>query len=131
GVDTLLKTNSLFVGATSDSPVPVHFGCGILAGILASVVTQPPDVVKTKMQLYPNEFNGICRATFLVYKKYGVLGYFKGIVPRMLRRTLMTTMAWTVYEQDVYSNLVKKFHAFSNAFHSYEEKTQSHLSFKY
>lgn len=83
----------------NNTPAPIHFGCGILAGILASIVTQPPDVVKTKMQLYPNEFNGIYHATFFVYKKYGVLGYFKGIVPRMLRRTLMTTMAWTVYEQ--------------------------------
>lgn len=88
---------------TGDSPIPVHFGCGILAGVSASIVTQPPDVVKTKMQLYPNEFTGIYHATFLVYKKYGVLGYFKGIVPRMLRRTLMTTMAWTVYEQVIRS----------------------------
>ncbi|GAB1868584.1 Mitochondrial glycine transporter [Camponotus japonicus] len=96
---TQLKSVVASTGATGDSPIPVHFGCGILAGVLASVVTQPPDVVKTKMQLYPNEFNGIYHATFLVYKKYGVLGYFKGIVPRMLRRTLMTTMAWTVYEQ--------------------------------
>ncbi|KAM0728316.1 Mitochondrial glycine transporter [Formica fusca] len=96
---TQLKSVAASTGATGDSPMPVHFGCGILAGVLASVVTQPPDVVKTKMQLYPNEFNGIYHATFLVYKKYGVLGYFKGIVPRMLRRTLMTTMAWTVYEQ--------------------------------
>ncbi|KAL6423940.1 hypothetical protein ACFW04_009704 [Cataglyphis niger] len=96
---TQLKSVAASTGATGDSPMPIHFGCGILAGVLASVVTQPPDVVKTKMQLYPNEFNGIYHATFLVYKKCGVLGYFKGIVPRMLRRTLMTTMAWTVYEQ--------------------------------
>ncbi|XP_011695420.1 PREDICTED: solute carrier family 25 member 38-like isoform X2 [Wasmannia auropunctata] len=95
---TQLK-NAATTGATNNSSVPVHFGCGILAGILASIVTQPPDVVKTKMQLYPNEFNSIYHATLFVYKKYGVLGYFKGIVPRMLRRTLMTTMAWTVYEQ--------------------------------
>ncbi|EZA54585.1 Solute carrier family 25 member [Ooceraea biroi] len=85
--------------STGTAEAPVHFSCGILAGILASIVTQPPDVIKTKMQLYPNEFNSIYQATFFVYKKYGVLGYFKGIVPRMLRRTLMTTMAWTVYEQ--------------------------------
>lgn len=78
---------------------PVHFACGMLAGIFASIVTQPADVIKTKMQLYPNEFNGIWSASFFVYKKYGPLGYFKGIVPRMLRRTLMTAMAWTVYEE--------------------------------
>ncbi|XP_001608024.2 mitochondrial glycine transporter isoform X2 [Nasonia vitripennis] len=76
-----------------------HFSCGIVAGILASVVTQPADVVKTKMQLYPEEFKTLRSSFCFVYYKYGVLGYFKGIVPRMLRRTLMTSMAWTVYEQ--------------------------------
>ncbi|XP_047343451.1 mitochondrial glycine transporter-like isoform X2 [Vespa velutina] len=82
-----------------NTSVPVHFSCGVLAGIFAAIVTHPPDVIKTKMQLYPNEFKTIYSATYIVYKKYGILGYFKGIVPRMLRRTLMTTMAWTVYEQ--------------------------------
>ncbi|CAL7933137.1 unnamed protein product [Xylocopa violacea] len=78
---------------------PIHFSCGVLAGIFASIVTQPADVIKTKMQLYPNEFKGVCNAVFTVYNKYGILGYFKGIVPRMLRRTLMTAMAWTIYEE--------------------------------
>ena len=29
----------------------VHFGCGLVAGVLASLVTQPADVVKTRLQL--------------------------------------------------------------------------------
>ncbi|KAI4456866.1 mitochondrial glycine transporter [Holotrichia oblita] len=78
---------------------PIHFTCGVTAGILASVVTQPADVLKTKMQLYPNKFNGIWSVVVYVHGKYGIRGYFKGIVPRMLRRTLMTAMAWTVYER--------------------------------
>ncbi|KOX67794.1 Solute carrier family 25 member 38 [Melipona quadrifasciata] len=83
------------------SSVPLHFSCGILAGIFASIVTQPADVIKTKMQLYPDEFKNIRNAALRVYEKYGILGYFKGIVPRMLRRTLVTAMAWTVYEEEV------------------------------
>ncbi|RZC32637.1 Mito carr domain containing protein [Asbolus verrucosus] len=78
---------------------PAHFTCGVTAGILASVVTQPADVLKTKMQLYPNKFNGVWSVAVYVHGKYGVRGYFKGMVPRMLRRTLMAAMAWTVYEQ--------------------------------
>ncbi|XP_043283310.1 mitochondrial glycine transporter-like isoform X2 [Venturia canescens] len=83
----------------TNESVPAYFVCGITAGVLASAVTHPADVVKTKMQLYPNEFTSASQAFIFVYNKYGPLGYFKGIVPRMLRRTLMTTMAWTVYEQ--------------------------------
>lgn len=78
---------------------PVHFTCGILAGLLASAITQPFDVVKTKMQLYPHKFSSFHQAVWYVNKKYGPQGYFKGLVPRMLRRTLMAAMAWTVYEQ--------------------------------
>jgi len=29
----------------------------------------------------------------------GVRGFFVGGVPRMLRRTMMAALAWTVYEQ--------------------------------
>jgi hypothetical protein len=29
----------------------VHLGCGLMAGVLASLVTQPADVVKTRLQL--------------------------------------------------------------------------------
>ncbi|KAG7209768.1 hypothetical protein KM043_011391 [Ampulex compressa] len=104
GLYLMFYTQLKNVGTMSDlsptqSLAPVNFGCGILAGVLASFVTQPADVIKTKMQLYPNEFQGICNASLVLYKRYGILGYFKGIVPRMLRRTLMTTMAWTVYEE--------------------------------
>ncbi|XP_042868885.1 mitochondrial glycine transporter A-like [Penaeus japonicus] len=78
---------------------PVHFTCGVLAGLMASTVTQPFDVIKTKMQLYPHKFTSFMQAIIYVHKKYGPQGYFKGLVPRMLRRTLMAAMAWTVYEQ--------------------------------
>lgn len=78
---------------------PIHFTCGVSAGILASVVTQPADVLKTKMQLYPTKFNGLWSVVVYVHGKYGLQGYFKGMVPRMLRRTLMAAMAWTLYEQ--------------------------------
>ncbi|XP_076866309.1 mitochondrial glycine transporter A isoform X2 [Brachyhypopomus gauderio] len=58
-----------------------NFSCGVLAGVLASLVTQPADVVKTHIQ------------------EHGLRGFFRGGVPRSLRRTMMAAMAWTVYEQ--------------------------------
>lgn len=78
---------------------PLNFSCGLVAGLFASIVTQPADVIKTKMQLYPHKFNGIHTVVTYIHEKYGMQGYFKGLVPRMLRRTLMAAMAWTVYEQ--------------------------------
>lgn len=83
----------------SEYVAPTHFACGIIAGICASIVTQPADVLKTKMQLYPNKFDSLLEVILFVQKKYGVKGYFKGLGPRMLRRTLMASMAWTLYEK--------------------------------
>lgn len=75
-----------------------NFSCGILAGLMASTVTQPADVIKTKMQLYPKTFASLHSVILFIYQKYGPLGFFKGLSPRILRRSLMAAMTWTVYE---------------------------------
>lgn len=38
-------------------------------------------------------------ADFFLLQNYGLLAFFRGAVPRALRRTLMAAMAWTVYEE--------------------------------
>ncbi|CAH6777556.1 Slc25a38 [Phodopus roborovskii] len=77
----------------------VNFSCGIFAGVLASLVTQPADVIKTHMQLSPGTSQWIGQAATLIFKNHGLRGFFHGSVPRALRRTLMAAMAWTVYEE--------------------------------
>ncbi|XP_068942230.1 mitochondrial glycine transporter [Petaurus breviceps papuanus] len=77
----------------------MNFSCGAFAGILASLATQPADVVKTHMQLSPEKFQRINQTVTVIFKDYGLVGFFHGGVPRALRRTLMAAMAWTVYEE--------------------------------
>lgn len=84
---------------TQSTASVIHFSCGIFAGIAASLATNPADVLKTKMQLYPDKFPSAFSAALYVHQTYGMKGFFKGAVPRMLRRTLMAAMAWTVFEQ--------------------------------
>lgn len=92
-----VKSNYL---SHDDTMTPMHhFCCGVLAGSLASVVTQPADVVKTHMQLNPVKFNRVSTAVMFVYELEGAAGFLRGVVPRTLRRTLMAAFAWTVYEQ--------------------------------
>lgn len=68
---------------------PIHFSCGILAGVLASAVTQPADVLKTKMQLYPNKFESVLEVVLFVHKV--CTNYFNGI-----KITLMV-MCFTIF----------------------------------
>ncbi|XP_010871307.1 mitochondrial glycine transporter B-like isoform X1 [Esox lucius] len=76
----------------------VNFGCGVVAGVLASLATQPADVVKTHVQVSPAHWTTKDAVGF-IYREHGLRGFFRGAVPRSLRRTLMAAMAWTVYEQ--------------------------------
>ncbi|KAM4650851.1 mitochondrial glycine transporter [Discoglossus pictus] len=77
----------------------LNFSCGIIAGILASVSTQPADVIKTHMQISPEKYRWTGQAASHIFQTHGLAGFFWGGVPRALRRTLMAAMAWTVYEQ--------------------------------
>jgi len=76
-----------------------HFCCGIGAGVLGSLVTQPADVIKTRLQLTP----GAKTLTVIkdIARGEGPMGFLRGMVPRTLRRTLMAALAWTVYERAV------------------------------
>lgn len=78
----------------------MHFSSGLAAGLLASVVTHPFDVIKTHVQLTADpRKRGLLHISRHIWRSNGLAGYFVGMVPRIARRTLMTAISWTVYEQ--------------------------------
>merc|ERR1719370_2067215 len=79
------------------SPEAAHMTAGLGAGLLASLVTQPADVVKTQMQLGKEQ--KISSAVASIYREGGLGGFGKGLAPRMLRRSVMAALAWTLYEK--------------------------------
>lgn len=74
------------------------FACGLTAGLLASFVTHPFDVVKTKMQLERAAYRNFLSAILIIHRRKGFNGFFAGLAPRMLRRSLMSALTWTVFE---------------------------------
>jgi len=84
---------------------------GIVAGTLATAVTHPPDVIKTRLQtqfhfvpknnsLFPQrQYKGTLHAVVKIYREEGLLTFFRGFLPRMIRRTLMAAFTWTFYEE--------------------------------
>jgi len=83
-----------------------HFSCGLLAGALATVLVQPFDVVKTELQLR-QERVGVCRVFRQIYSDRAVRGFFVGLGPRIVRKSLMSALAWSVYERATCQMLIK------------------------
>ena len=87
----------------SHSPGSVlrSFYCGLIAGTVASIITQPADVIKTSLQLFPTEYNHRKTGETLrsIHRQLGFRGYFSGLMPRLVRRTLIAAMSWTVYDK--------------------------------
>lgn len=83
----------------ASSPESAHMMAGVGAGLLASLVTQPADCVKTRMQLRPD--SKLLFTLSSLYREGGMSSFTCGLAPRMLRRTMMAALAWTVYERSL------------------------------
>ncbi len=80
--------------------LPAHYSlpCGLVAGFLASAVTQPADVIKTRIQVQPEFFSTISSTIAVTIKEGGIRGLFVGLLPRTTRRTFMASFTWAFYE---------------------------------
>jgi solute carrier family 25 citrate transporter 1 len=79
------------------------FGIGGIAGLITVYVTQPVDTVKTRMQsiearhLYKNSF--ACAAQ--IAKNEGILTFWSGALPRLVRLMLSGGIVFTMYEKSI------------------------------
>jgi len=80
------------------SPNTCHILAGLGAGIMASLITHPADVVKTRMQV-ANSKTRLGSAVIGTLRESGLKGFLAGLAPRLVRRTAMAALAWTVYER--------------------------------
>jgi len=78
----------------------VHITAGTVAGIIATVITHPQDVIKTRLQF---ENASSTRSTMSkvikeMSKEGGARAFYKGLFPRLIRRPLVAAITWTIYE---------------------------------
>lgn len=80
-----------------------HMIAGAVAGVVAAAVTNPLDVVRTRLQTQ-NEvgragaYRGLIHATQRVWCEEGMRGFGRGVVPRMLFHSCSAAVLWTSYE---------------------------------
>ncbi|WWD19230.1 hypothetical protein CI109_103688 [Kwoniella shandongensis] len=88
-----------FVGKIHGVPnAALHSGSGIMAATLATVLTSPADVLKTRMQVNPTEHPTIRKAITRVIQERGATGFFSGTSLRISRKAASAAIGWTVYE---------------------------------
>lgn len=84
-----------------------NFASGLSAAAVATTITQPADILRTRLQLYrstPADLTGILdkrtpRGMLTVMLREEGPGVFtRGLLPRVLKRSLQTAVVWTIYE---------------------------------
>lgn len=77
---------------------------GMIAGIVATSLTNPFDVIRTRLQygffIKEEEFKyrGMLDGFKKIYRVDGVWGFFKGLAPRLIRKPASNALTFVVYE---------------------------------
>jgi len=76
------------------------FVAGFVAGVCSVFVNNPVDVVKTQMQgLEAQKYKGSLDCFLSILRNEGVLGYYKGVTPRLMRVSLDVSLTFTIFNQ--------------------------------
>lgn len=93
-----VKNLLLASGKFKDNP-KTHFLASLTAGAIATTLTQPLDVLKTRvMNATPGQYAGLWDVVKHT-AKLGPLGFFKGYVPAFLRLGPQTILTFLLLEQ--------------------------------
>ncbi|XP_038069461.1 mitochondrial dicarboxylate carrier-like [Patiria miniata] len=89
-----LLTTSFF-----NDNIITHFTASIMAGFCATLLTQPTDVMKTRlMNAPPGQYKNMMDC-FVTTAKVGPLGFYKGFVPAFVRLAPHTILTFIFFEQ--------------------------------
>ncbi|GBB99892.1 hypothetical protein RclHR1_03670012 [Rhizophagus clarus] len=90
----------LFMSASSftiATPI-IHMTSAIIAGLSATTITHPFDMLKTRVQLKPQNYPNIWLGALKIFKEEGFLRFFDGLSLRLGRKTTQAAINWTIYE---------------------------------
>jgi len=96
--------------ATADSNKPdkrmgvsraasINFVSAMVSGVVCSIISNPFDAVKTRIQLQPDGYRNMVHATRRMVSEEGFRALWDGLALRMSRKALSSALAWTVYEE--------------------------------
>ena len=95
----LAEISNLESSVKLSTSLSINFLSGVLAAGLATAITNPFDVVKTRLQLLPGKYSNMVMAGRKMIREDGVRSLFNGLGLRMGRKALSSALAWTLYEE--------------------------------
>ena len=83
-----------------DDTIPTHFVSSFSAAFVASVLSHPVDVAKTRlMNMSKAEYSGMMDCILKTMKHEGPLALYKGFVPTLVRQLPYVIITWITIEQ--------------------------------
>lgn len=77
----------------------INFSSGVIAGAACSMISNPFDAVKTRIQLQPGVYRNTFHAAHRMITREGARSLLDGLALRMGRKAMSSALAWTVYEE--------------------------------
>lgn len=82
----------------TNKQVVVDLASGAFAGFCSTMFNNPVDVVKTKMQgVDAHKYTGFTDCFTKVYQQWGLLGFYKGVGPRLCRVILDVALTFSIF----------------------------------
>ena len=102
--------DGIISGGYMSDGIPCHFASAVIAGVTATLVASPVDVVKTRYMNSPTgKYRGALHCALRTGEKEGLSAFYKGFTASCLRLVSWNVVLWLSYEQ--LKVLVKSYYA--------------------
>nr|KYP48988.1 hypothetical protein KK1_029289 [Cajanus cajan] len=100
--DTLKDLSKRYVLYDSDPGPLVQLGCGTVSGALGATCVYPLQVIRTRLQAQPmnksSAYKGMSDVFWKTLKDEGFRGFYKGLIPNLLKVVPAASITYMVYE---------------------------------
>lgn len=94
-----VKDSLLSSGRMSDG-IPLHFTSAVVAGVTATFVASPVDVIKTRFMNSPSgKYRGVLHCAGQTARQEGPMAFYRGFKASCLRLVSWNIVLWISYEQ--------------------------------
>ncbi|PVH65797.1 hypothetical protein PAHAL_1G078600 [Panicum hallii] len=100
--ETLKEMSKTYILKDSDPGPLVQLGCGTVSGALGATCVYPLQVIRTRIQAQPanseDRYRGMTDCFRRTLQREGFSGFYKGLVPNLLKVVPAASITYLVYE---------------------------------